>query len=223
MKKNVLPAERLLDIGCGFGCYHLDEIAKEVVGVDISREYLHLASHNGLAAIQSSAESLAFRDGVFDAVTCIETIEHIPDDEKAIREIWRVLRPGGTLAITGPNSIFPSETHVMGGKGEKLGISPLRRLRIVPRRLRKTVKLARDYRPVEMKRLLTRNGFQIARVDYLMPTFDFVGVPFLGIVERILAIGECLPIIRTFGMTIAVSCRKRIPSTETDPRSRDSR
>jgi SAM-dependent methyltransferase len=54
------------------------------------------------AAVQGDALHLPFPDGVFDRVICSEVLEHIPDDIGAMGELTRVLRPGGTMAITVP-------------------------------------------------------------------------------------------------------------------------
>ena len=53
-------------------------------------------------AKQGDALSLPFPDGEFDRVVASEVLEHIPDDEAAIAELVRVLRPGGTIAVTVP-------------------------------------------------------------------------------------------------------------------------
>jgi SAM-dependent methyltransferase len=54
------------------------------------------------AAVQGDALHLPFADGSFDRVICSEVLEHIPDDLAAMRELTRVLRPGGTMAVTVP-------------------------------------------------------------------------------------------------------------------------
>jgi SAM-dependent methyltransferase len=53
-------------------------------------------------AVQGNALSLPFADGSFDRVIASEVLEHIPDDEGAMAELSRVLRPGGTMAVTVP-------------------------------------------------------------------------------------------------------------------------
>jgi ubiquinone/menaquinone biosynthesis C-methylase UbiE len=54
------------------------------------------------AAVRGDARMLPFADGSFDRVIAAEVLEHIPDDEVAVRELVRVLRPGGMLAVTVP-------------------------------------------------------------------------------------------------------------------------
>ena len=53
-------------------------------------------------ALLGDAHQLPFPDGTFDAVILSEVLEHIPDDRHAIAEVARILRPGGTLAVTVP-------------------------------------------------------------------------------------------------------------------------
>jgi ubiquinone/menaquinone biosynthesis C-methylase UbiE len=60
-----------------------------------------LAPYGGrVALIRQTALALPFTAGAFDAVTCLESLEFLPDAETAVREMARVLRPGGTLMIT---------------------------------------------------------------------------------------------------------------------------
>jgi SAM-dependent methyltransferase len=111
--------DKVLDLGCGFG-RHAFEAARRgasVVALDAGRDEV-----NGVAAmfiamveagelaegsvhanvVQGDALHLPFPDGAFDRVICSEVLEHIPDDLSAMRELARVLRPGGTMAITVP-------------------------------------------------------------------------------------------------------------------------
>lgn len=104
--------EKILDIGCG-NARDLAIIATtgaQVVGVDIAegmvsaarQELVKLGIENVLLRV-GDATQLDFADGEFDKVLCSEVIEHIPDAEKALAEIWRVLKPGGMLVLSTPN------------------------------------------------------------------------------------------------------------------------
>ena len=117
------PGERLLDLGCGFG-RHAFEAARrgaDVVALDAGRDEVEgvvatfvamveagelVAGEVRAAAVQGDALHLPFPDGSFDRVICAEVLEHIPDDRAAMAELARVLRPGGTMAITVPR-FFP--------------------------------------------------------------------------------------------------------------------
>lgn len=107
--------ERLLDLGAGAGrhAYGAFERGARVVALDRSEvdakdcaaflEALVEEAGGGQAAsMAGDALSLPFPDGAFDRVICAEVLEHVPDDLAAMREIARVLKPGGTAAVTVP-------------------------------------------------------------------------------------------------------------------------
>ena len=96
---------RLLDVGCGSGwssCL-LREKSFDVCGVDVTIGALEVASGPGLEFSVGDAMSLPFVSESFDVVCSYQTLEHIPDTGRALAEFHRVLRPGGTLCIVGPN------------------------------------------------------------------------------------------------------------------------
>lgn len=114
----VLPGDLVLDAGAGFGRHAyelarrganvvaLDYAADEVIttrgtfGAMVEAGEIDLARYVGV--LQGDATRLPFDDGAFDRVITSEVLEHIQDDVSAIRELVRVLRPGGTFACTVP-------------------------------------------------------------------------------------------------------------------------
>lgn len=115
------PTERVLDLGCGFGRHAfasaragaatvaLDAGADEVRDVNATFAAMVAAGELDLArsrtaAVQGNALDLPFADGAFDRVIASEVLEHIADDVAAMRELARVLRPGGTMAVTVPSA-----------------------------------------------------------------------------------------------------------------------
>lgn len=98
--------ETILDAGCGDGALsaqmapHCKAVhAIDVAGNAFAREYsgipnVHFAKMN--------IEELAFHDGFFDKIVCVEALEHVLDPEKAVAEFYRALRPGGLLVLTYP-------------------------------------------------------------------------------------------------------------------------
>jgi SAM-dependent methyltransferase len=98
---------RILDAGCGSGRV-LDELARfgDATGIDLSPSAVASAWARGHSVARAPVEELPFADSTFDLVTCLDVIEHTPDDHRALRELIRVTRPGGHLLLTAP--AYPS-------------------------------------------------------------------------------------------------------------------
>jgi ubiquinone/menaquinone biosynthesis C-methylase UbiE len=112
------PGDWLLDAGCGGGrhCIGAVERGAHVVGLDLDLEGLRLAR----AGIQNQNETtgqkarggvlkadvftLPFGPAAFDRIICAEVMEHVHDYGAVLRELTRVLRPGGTMAVTIPTA-----------------------------------------------------------------------------------------------------------------------
>lgn len=103
-----------LDVACGsgFGSAILRERggAGSVKGVDISSDAIEYATEHygleGISFLTGDARRLDFDDGTFDVVVSFETIEHVEDHEKIVREIKRVLRKEGTFIVSTPNKRY---------------------------------------------------------------------------------------------------------------------
>ena len=97
-------SERLiLDIGSGAGnmAHHLAHYG-QVLGMDYNPRPLAVAQQRGLPVLRGSGSELPFADGNFDLVALLDTVEHIPDELAVLREVERVLKPGGKVIITVP-------------------------------------------------------------------------------------------------------------------------
>jgi SAM-dependent methyltransferase len=103
------PVGRALDLGCGDGRLTSELEATELTAADVSPVALARAARRlpdaRIVELEPDA-ALPFDDGSFDLVLCAETIEHVRDVQLLLSEIRRVLRPGGTLALTTPAN-FP--------------------------------------------------------------------------------------------------------------------
>jgi SAM-dependent methyltransferase len=100
----VPPGARVLDAGCGSG-RTLQELVDygEVHGVELNPEAAELARSRGHGEVLvGRLEELPFADGTFDLITCLDVIEHTPDDRVTLAELRRVTRPGGWLLVTVP-------------------------------------------------------------------------------------------------------------------------
>jgi len=98
------PQARLLDAGCGSGRM-LDELERfgSVSGIDSSSWSVAAARNRGHAdVILGSVERMPYPDRWFDLVTCLDVLEHTPDDVLTLTELGRVTRPGGHLLVTVP-------------------------------------------------------------------------------------------------------------------------
>jgi len=93
--------EGILDVGCGSSRIILDLPA--AVGMDILQRKLRWLRPRHARLVRGSCDRLPFRDGRFAAVINSEVIEHVPDTPEVWTEMWRVLRPGGTLILGTPD------------------------------------------------------------------------------------------------------------------------
>jgi SAM-dependent methyltransferase len=100
-----LPADaRVLDAGCGSG-RTLQELVDygTVQGVELDPEAAGLARSRGHGEVLvGRLEELPFSEATFDLITCLDVIEHTPDDRATLAELRRVCRPGGWLLVTVP-------------------------------------------------------------------------------------------------------------------------
>jgi 2-polyprenyl-3-methyl-5-hydroxy-6-metoxy-1,4-benzoquinol methylase len=155
-------ASRLLDIACGSGKPSLRIAQKtgcHVSGVDLHEEGIASATANarevgyeGRAHFYhaNAAERLSFDDASFDAVTCIDAINHLPDRPLVLADWHRVLKPGGTVLFTDPIVLTGPMTNEEIAVRASIGLFVF-----VPRGLDET--------------LLRQVGFEVERVEDRTP------------------------------------------------------
>jgi SAM-dependent methyltransferase len=118
------PGDRVLDVACGSGASAIPAAQQvgqsgAVLGLDLAEQLLELgrakARQLGLTNIEfrtADLEQSGLPDESFDAVVCVFAIFFLPDMARAVRELWRLVRQGGQLAITtgGPRMLEPGST-----------------------------------------------------------------------------------------------------------------
>lgn len=174
---------RLLDVGCGSGIMAeaVAPLPLDFYGVDAAPRMIKagrdlLVGRGGFTACVAVAEALPFRDGAFDVATCLGVIGAVDDREKAVAEIGRVLRPGGTLLISFSNLASPYalwKGYVFYRLVNALA-EPWAAVR------RRPVKAHRGrhmslFTPVSCAKLLGRHGMMVREVVYY--DFNFLLAP----------------------------------------------
>lgn len=122
-KLQLRDGDRILDVGCGEGRHTLGAYLHanvEAVGVDLSANDIQKAREGAVEFVdpnnadksitfqEADALALPFEDDSFDKVICSEVLEHIPDYKGVLKEIKRVLKPDGLLAVSVPRA-WPEE------------------------------------------------------------------------------------------------------------------
>ena len=97
----------VLEVGCGTGLIMngIKDVAKSMVGIDISPGMLEEARKRGFTVTEGDAQQLPFDDESFDLAYSYKVLAHVPDIKKAMREMTRVLRPGGLLVAEFYNAL----------------------------------------------------------------------------------------------------------------------
>ncbi|MDQ6805519.1 MAG: class I SAM-dependent methyltransferase [Actinomycetota bacterium] len=98
----LLPQGRVLDLGCGTGHSFRELTPRETVGVDLEPAALEGQERETHVA---DMRRLPFRDALFASVLSVHSVEHVPDPDRALAEIVRVLAPGGRAVLLTPNRL----------------------------------------------------------------------------------------------------------------------
>ncbi len=218
-----LAGKRILDAGCGSGAYlkALLSYSSDVQGVEFNPAMV--------AAFRSSSpfpekvrvgniEQLDFPEASFDFVLLNEVIDHVANEAIAFKEVLRVLKPGGMMAVYAPNRFFPFETHGVGLVGINLEISPLVPfIPYIPLLIGKRLfhYYARNFWPWELKRIVASAGFEVVAHTYQWQTFENISgrqpkilSGFRSALRNASFFLERLPFLRVFGVSHLLIARK---------------
>jgi ubiquinone/menaquinone biosynthesis C-methylase UbiE len=171
---DIRSGEKILDCGCGEGFYVmvLNQLFSEIeiVGLDHDARLLEKAEgwtgeNRNVTWVLGDIYKIPFGDNYFNKIILSEVLEHLPDDLGALKEVKRVMKPGGILAITVPNHNYPFFWDPLNWTREHLGLghfSPgsgfLGGIWAMHLRL---------YYPEEIKELVKRVGFKIEEIKGL--------------------------------------------------------
>ncbi|MCT8337659.1 methyltransferase domain-containing protein [Methanoculleus sp. Afa-1] len=117
----------LLDLGCGTGLFvqrYVDD-GGQAVGLDISPGMVRHGRQRcpGSGFCVGTADVLPFKDATFDALASLLAFSYVPDPEGMLRECFRVLKPGGRIAVcTLSRTVFTSIAPIVYQMGEKVGL-----------------------------------------------------------------------------------------------------
>ena len=215
---------RFLDCGCGAGEYVFqiaDQFGLDTFGIEYDREKVAQARLNpqhGYRISQGDVQSLPFGEGSFDYAMLNEVLEHVPDDSAALKDVHRVLKPGGLLFVFSPNRWFPFETHGVYVRRSNRRVPhwvpfvPYVPLSLGNRFLRYW---ARNYGQKELRMSVTTAGFSILRSSYVWQTFEGISgrQPKLVTIFKpaLRKLANCLegtPFLTRFGVSQALVCCK---------------
>jgi 2-polyprenyl-6-hydroxyphenyl methylase/3-demethylubiquinone-9 3-methyltransferase len=161
-----LSGKKVLDVGCGGGILTeaLASCGAHATGIDLSKDSIEAAkihaTQQGLNVeyrYENIEETAAKHAGEFDAITCMEMLEHVPEPGKIIAACSRLLKPGGHAFFSTINRTPKAFLFVIIG-GEYI-------LRLLPRGTHTYKKLIR---PVELKQWAQESGLEFRRLSSLI-------------------------------------------------------
>jgi ubiquinone/menaquinone biosynthesis C-methylase UbiE len=218
------PSARILDCGCGAGEYviNLQERGLNAWGIEYNgvkvKKYHEGKGYFLDRIIVGDAQEIPFSEQIFDYVLVNEVLEHIPDDGRALNEIYRILKPGGLLLLFSPNRFYPFETHgvILKGANKRLPFY-LPFIPYIPLEIGNLFfrYWARNYWPGELRLLVEQSSFKIIHSAFVWQTFENIsGVQPLMVkivkpaLRRIFSFLENVPFICSFGVSQFVVAKK---------------
>jgi len=196
---------KILENGCGVGMYveHLSPFGGTVIGLEYDFERAAEARTNSPHIINAGGEFIPLPSSTFDLILSHEVIEHVQDDRSAIREMIRILKPGGRIILFCPNRGYPFETHGIYRKGKyhfgnKLFVNYL------PRSIRdKLAPHVRVYSKRDLQKLFDGLSVKLIEQTIIFGAYDNIIAkfgPFGKILRGVLQFLEKTP-LKIFGLS----------------------
>ncbi len=140
----VQPGGRVLDLGCGTGTlFEFLEGWGNVIGLELSRDAIILAkNHSDVPLVRATTDAIPFKPGSFSLIAVFDCLEHLTDDYKALRQVKKLLAPGGVVIISVPAFNF---------------LTSWRDVQLMHKR---------RYSRKTLSRLITGSGFHIEKLVY---------------------------------------------------------
>jgi 2-polyprenyl-3-methyl-5-hydroxy-6-metoxy-1,4-benzoquinol methylase len=103
---HIVPGKRILDVGCGNGAFlsKMQAAGMDAYGVEFSPDGAKEAQRRGLKVKQGTLEQQKYPSRHFDVITLNHVFEHVPDPVGTLRELKRILKPGGRIIMAVPNN-----------------------------------------------------------------------------------------------------------------------
>lgn len=199
LSDHLRPGMTILEIGCGTGYFtrELTRRGADIIAIDVSPDLLEIAKAKSSAPnvryeIQN-AYALTYSDATFDSVVGSSILHHL-EIEEALREIYRVLKPGGTIYFTEPNMLNPQ-------------IAIQKNVPWIKRRLGDSPDETAFFR-WSLRRLLTQTGYSDVQID----PFDFLHpkTP-VSLIDPLNALGgflEKMPVVSEFAGSLYIRAVK---------------
>ena len=206
----------ILDVGCGTGEYIAKIIASnskyEGVGIDINPAFLRDRRSNSADLIVAASEYLPLKQGQVDMAIMIESLEHVRDEDKALKEINNAVKAGGLVYFSVPNRFYPLESHGIkihswiSEQAFPIGV-PL--FPFIPRRLVRGLLRARTYTRREICKLVLKQNWKITGVDLVAPPVDRqMGAGLARSLRGLMSTVENTAILKELGSSIIVTAAR---------------
>jgi ubiquinone/menaquinone biosynthesis C-methylase UbiE len=202
--------EKICDVACGCGELSIRLIKRgcQVIGTDFDKKSIAIAQafsgRNSFAL--ANAEKLPFKRDIFDKVVSVCALEHFSEGETALKEIYRILKPNGSVVLTVDSLTYPLSEHLVTAHEAKYHVSHY-------------------YSLPELKEKLTELGFEVTNAKYFVNSPLTVSLFALSIKRPVLS-AALFPLAlilsmlsdlaagkSNIGIFLAIRARKARPST----------